>query len=85
MSPEIGESGPLRYRAYLVSGFDATGFWAEEAKRLHWYKAPTKIKNTSFAPNNVFVLPGRGDGTFKAAQNSSNGSGAAVLGPIATA
>ena len=23
-------------------------FWAVQAKRLHWYKVPTKIKNTSF-------------------------------------
>ncbi|MEJ7726297.1 MAG: VCBS repeat-containing protein [Actinomycetes bacterium] len=34
----------------------------------------------SFSPNNVFVLPGAGDGTFGAAKNSNNGSGAAVLG-----
>ena len=27
----------------------------EEAKRLDWYKAPTKIKNTSYAPDNVSI------------------------------
>src|SRR5262249_16041889 len=34
---------------------DPNGFWAEEAKRLHWYKAPHKIKNSSFAPGNVSI------------------------------
>ena len=34
---------------------DPNGFWAEEAKRLYWYKAPTKIKNTSYAPDNVSI------------------------------
>ena len=34
----------------------------------------------SFSPNNVFVLPGAGDGTFGAARNSNNDSAAAVLG-----
>ena len=29
---------------------DPNGFWAEAAKRIHWYRAPTKIKNTSFGP-----------------------------------
>src|SRR5438874_2692486 len=45
-----------KYRAmYERSLKDPNGFWAEEAKRLHWYKAPTKIKNTSFAPDNVSI------------------------------
>ena len=40
-----------KYRAmYERSLKDPNGFWAEEAKRLYWYKAPTKIKNTSYAP-----------------------------------
>ena len=34
---------------------DPNGFWAEEAKRMHWYTTPTKIKNTSFAPGNVSI------------------------------
>ena len=45
-----------KYRAmYERSLKDPNGFWAEEAKRLYWYKAPTKIKNTSFAPGNVSI------------------------------
>ncbi|WP_158970135.1 acetate--CoA ligase [Paraglaciecola sp. L3A3] len=30
-------------------------FWAEQAKRLDWYKAPSIIKNTSFDPNNLSI------------------------------
>jgi acetyl-CoA synthetase len=30
-------------------------FWAKHAKRLDWFKAPTKIKNTSFAYDNVSI------------------------------
>ena len=41
--------------AYARSLKDPNGFWAEEAKRLHWYKTPTKIKNTSFDPHNVSI------------------------------
>jgi acetyl-CoA synthetase len=45
-----------KYQAmYTRSLHDPNGFWAEEAKRLHWYRAPTKIKNTSFAPDNVSI------------------------------
>src|ERR1044072_4505878 len=45
-----------KYRSmYERSLKDPNGFWAEEAKRLHWYKAPTRIKNTSFAPDNVSI------------------------------
>jgi acetyl-CoA synthetase len=30
-------------------------FWAEQANALDWYKHPTKIKNTSFGPDEVFI------------------------------
>jgi acetyl-CoA synthetase len=30
-------------------------FWAKQAKRLDWFKAPTKIKNTSFAYEKVSI------------------------------
>ena len=30
-------------------------FWAKQAKRLDWFKAPTKIKNTSFAYDKVSI------------------------------
>ena len=40
------------YRAmYERSLADPNGFWADQAKRIHWYKAPTKIKNTTFSGN----------------------------------
>ena len=38
-----------RYRAmYEQAAGDPDTFWAREAKRVDWIKAPTKIKNTSF-------------------------------------
>src|SRR5215217_7826678 len=40
---------------YARSVKDPNGLWAEEAKRLHWYRAPTKIKNTSFGPGDVSI------------------------------
>ena len=30
-------------------------FWARHAKRIDWFQAPTKIKNTSFAYDNVSI------------------------------
>src|SRR6188474_1355191 len=45
-----------KYREmYERSIKDPNGFWAEQAKRLHWYKTPSKIKNTSFGPDNVSI------------------------------
>ncbi len=44
------------YRAkYEASIKDPEAFWAEEAKRIHWFKAPTRIKNTNFGPGNVSI------------------------------
>jgi len=40
---------------YQRSVDDPEGFWAEQAKRLDWIKAPTKIKNTSFDRDNVDI------------------------------
>ena len=34
---------------------DPNGFWAEQAKRLHWYRTPSKIRNVSFGPDNVSI------------------------------
>ncbi len=53
---------------YQRSLADPNGFWAEQAKRLHWYRAPTKIKNTSFDPHNVSIKWFE-DGTLNAAYN----------------
>ncbi|MFL5111242.1 MAG: acetate--CoA ligase [Microvirga sp.] len=44
------------YRAmYQRSIADPNGFWAEQAKRIHWYRTPSKIKNTSFGPGDVSI------------------------------
>ena len=44
------------YRAkYEASIRNPDAFWAEEAKRIHWFKAPTRIKNTNFGPGNVSI------------------------------
>ncbi|MDN6180774.1 MAG: acetate--CoA ligase [Halomonas subglaciescola] len=40
---------------YQRSIDDPDGFWAEQAKRLDWVKAPTQIKNTSFDRNDVDI------------------------------
>ncbi|MEL6677813.1 MAG: acetate--CoA ligase [Pseudomonadota bacterium] len=40
---------------YAASVADPEAFWAEEAKRLDWITAPTKIKNTSFAHDDVSI------------------------------
>ena len=45
-----------KYREmYARSIKDPNGFWAEHAKRLDWIKTPTKIKNSSFAADNVSI------------------------------
>src|SRR6185295_18053630 len=53
---------------YARSVKDPNGFWAEEAKRLHWYRAPSKIKNSSFGPGNVSIKWFE-DGSLNAAYN----------------
>ena len=40
---------------YQASVSDPDKFWAEQAERLSWIKAPTKIKNTSFAHPGVSI------------------------------
>jgi acetyl-CoA synthetase len=45
-----------KYKAmYEASIADPNGFWAEQAKRIDWIKPFTKVKNTSFAPDNVSI------------------------------
>jgi acetyl-CoA synthetase len=34
---------------------DPNGFWAEQAKRVNWIEPFTKVKNTSFGPDNVSI------------------------------
>src|SRR5437660_7602329 len=40
---------------YARSISDPNGFWAEQAKRIDWMHAPTKIENVSFAPGNISI------------------------------
>ncbi len=42
-------------RAYERSLRDADGFWAEQAARLDWYRAPTRIRDISFGPEDVHI------------------------------
>ena len=45
-----------KYRAmYARSIADPNGFWAEEAKRIDWFKPFTRVKNTSFEPHHVSI------------------------------
>src|ERR1700755_2715410 len=40
---------------YARSVADPAGFWAEQAKRIDWMKAPHKIGNWSYAPGNISI------------------------------
>ena len=40
---------------YAASIKDPNAFWAEQAKRIHWMKQFSKVKNTSFAKPNVSI------------------------------
>ncbi len=40
---------------YAASLKDPNAFWAEQAKRIHWTRHFTKVKNTSFAKPNVSI------------------------------
>ncbi len=53
---------------YARSVSDPNGFWAEQAKRLDWMKAPHKIENTSYAPGNISIKWFE-DGVLNAAYN----------------
>ncbi|WP_447555340.1 acetate--CoA ligase [Vreelandella sp. EE22] len=53
---------------YQRSIDDPEGFWAEQAKRLTWIKAPGTIKNTSFSRDNVDIRWFE-DGTLNVAAN----------------
>ena len=42
-------------RDYERSIKDPAGFWAEQAKRVDWIKAPTQIKDVSYGPGDVHI------------------------------
>ena len=71
VKPEI-EAGALVKRAgyerwYCARRPNAGSFWAGEAKRIDWMKAPTIIKNTSFSGD--VSIKWFEDGTLNAAAN----------------
>lgn len=53
---------------YKRSVDDPQGFWGDMGKRLDWMKPYTKVKNTSFAPDNVSIKWFE-DGTLNVAAN----------------
>ena len=53
---------------YARSIKDPNGFWAEQAKRVDWVKAPTIIENVSYAPGNISIKWFE-DGVLNAAYN----------------
>ena len=53
---------------YAASISDPDGFWAEQAQRLDWIKAPTKVKNTDFTLGQVSIKWFE-DGTLNVAAN----------------
>jgi acetyl-CoA synthetase len=42
-------------KLYERSLADPNGFWGEHGKRIHWMKPFSKVKNTSFAKNNISI------------------------------
>ncbi|MDM7862335.1 acetate--CoA ligase [Alteromonas sp. ASW11-36] len=40
---------------YQQSVSDPEAFWGEHAAMLDWFKAPTKVKDTSFASDNLYI------------------------------
>ena len=40
---------------YAASIVNPDDFWREHAGRLHWSKPFSRVKNTSFAPGNIFI------------------------------
>ncbi|MCI0598885.1 MAG: acetate--CoA ligase [Beijerinckiaceae bacterium] len=53
---------------YAWSVADPESFWAEQGRRIDWIKPFTRVKNTSFGPESVFIKWFE-DGTTNAAQN----------------
>jgi acetyl-CoA synthetase len=53
---------------YKRSIADPEGFWRDQSKRITWYREPTRIKNTSYHPNNVSIKWFE-DGVLNAAYN----------------
>ncbi len=59
---------PKYHELYERSLADPNAFWREQAKRIDWMKPFKKVKNTSYAPDNVSIKWFE-DGTLNAAYN----------------
>ena len=59
---------PTYHELYKRSLADPDAFWREQAKRIDWMKPFYKVKNASFAPENVSIKWFE-DGTLNAAYN----------------
>ena len=59
VSPEIAASARVTHddytRMYAESVNEPEKFWGEVGKRLDWIKRPTKVKDVSFAPENLHI------------------------------
>src|SRR6478735_2047148 len=53
---------------YEASLSDPDGFWAEEARRIHWFTPPHRIRNATFGPGDVSIRWFE-DGTTNVAYN----------------
>ncbi|MEJ1994924.1 MAG: acetate--CoA ligase [Limibacillus sp.] len=56
------------FEMYERSVKDPEGFWGDEGKRLDWFKPYSKVKNTSYDPENVSIKWYE-DGTLNASYN----------------
>ena len=57
------------YRSqYKASVENPQAFWADEGKRIHWFKPFSRVKNTNFGPGEVFIRWFE-DGTTNVAYN----------------
>ena len=56
------------FKLYEQSANDPEGFWAEQGKRIHWFKPYTKVKDVSFGPGDIHIKWFH-DGTTNACYN----------------
>jgi acetyl-CoA synthetase len=56
------------FKLYEQSANDPEGFWAEEGKRIHWFKPYSKVKDVSYGPGDVHIKWFH-DGTTNACYN----------------
>lgn len=66
---EHARLSPMSYQEqYAASITDPEAFWQQHGKRINWFSPYTKVKQTSFAPGDVYVR-WFSDGTLNACYN----------------